>query len=104
VSLHQGFYTTFFVIFCRYYTKHYGSEKQKEKETGKATFKVCTSCTGCRENPKKRKQWTDESMLFPIEAVNSGSTTITQTSNQHKVLRQTLQDRIFSRVKHGINP
>jgi len=39
-----------------------------------------------------------------IEAVNGGSTTITRTANLHGVPRQTIQDRIYGRVKHGINP
>jgi len=64
VSLHQLRGLCYFLCdFYRHCTKNYGSEKQKEKETGRATSKVYTSCTDCYENPKKRKQWTDEHVL-----------------------------------------
>ena len=53
--------------------------------------------------PKKRKQWTDESMRSAIDAVKGGQK-IWRAAKQHNVPRQTLQDRINGRVVHGTNP
>ena len=53
--------------------------------------------------PKKRKQWSDQSMRLAIKAVKSGST-ILRVAILHGVPRQTLQDRISGKVVHGINP
>ena len=53
--------------------------------------------------PKKRKQWSDQSMRLAIEAVKGGST-ILRAATLHGVPRQTLQDRISGKVVHGINP
>ena len=43
-------------------------------------------------------------MILAIEAVKSGSTSITQAAKLHGVPRQTLQDRISGRVQHGVRP
>ena len=53
---------------------------------------------------KKRKQWSDQSMCLAMEAVKKGGSSITHAATLHGVPRQTLQDRISGKVRHGDNP
>ena len=52
---------------------------------------------------KKRKQWSDESMLLAMEAVKNG-TPIQRAAKLHGVPRTTLHDRTSGRVQHGRKP
>ena len=52
---------------------------------------------------KKRKQWSNESMLLAMEAVKNG-TPIQRATRLHGVPRTTLRDRASGRVKHGKKP
>ena len=54
-------------------------------------------------SPKKRKQWSETSMLVAIEAVKNG-TAILRAARVHGVPRTTLHDSISGRVIHGTKP
>jgi len=43
-------------------------------------------------------------MILAIEAVKSGSTSITRAAKLHGIPRQTLQDRISGRIQHSVRP
>ena len=55
------------------------------------------------EAKKKRKQWTNESMLLAMQAVKDG-VPLMRAAVTHGVPRSTLQDRIHGRVEHGTLP
>jgi len=52
---------------------------------------------------KRRKQWSEQSMLAAIKAVQEGLPIYT-SAREHGVPRTTLQDRILGKVKHGAKP
>ena len=52
---------------------------------------------------KKRKQWSNDSMLAAFEAVKKGLP-VRKAATQFGVPRTTLQDRVRGRVVHGKNP
>ena len=52
---------------------------------------------------KRRKQWSNESMLLAMEAVNNG-TPVQYAARLHGVPRSTLRDRMSGRVEHGRKP
>ncbi len=54
--------------------------------------------------PKKRKQWSEDSMKAAIKAVQDGLTSINRAADEHGVPRTTLKDRLSGRVVHGTNP
>jgi len=53
---------------------------------------------------KKRKQWSEESMVRALEEAAKGKLPISRISVKYKVPCTTLKDRIKGRVKHGTNP
>ena len=55
------------------------------------------------QSPKKRKQWSEASVLAAIEAVKNG-TAVLRAAREHGVPRTTLHDRISGRVVHGTKP
>ena len=52
---------------------------------------------------KKRKQWSEVSMVAALEAVKKGMT-INKAAAQHGVPRTTLQHRVRGKVVYGVNP
>ena len=50
---------------------------------------------------RKYKQWTDESMLGAIKAVEEGRMGINRAALEHNVPKATLSDRLLGRVIHG---
>ena len=52
---------------------------------------------------KKRKQWSESSILTAIEGVKNG-TAILRAAHEHSVPLSMLNDRIFGRVVHGTKP
>lgn len=54
-------------------------------------------------NPKRTKQWTDQSMAAALEAVREGEP-ILCAAKMHGIPRSTLQDRVHGRVVHGVKP
>jgi len=54
-------------------------------------------------SPKKRKQWSEASMLAAIEAAKNG-TAVLQAAREHGDPRTMLHNRIFGRVVHGTKP
>ena len=56
------------------------------------------------DNPKKkRKMWSNESMINAMEAVRSGMG-VNRAALEYGVPKTTLKDRIAGRVVHGIKP
>ena len=53
--------------------------------------------------PKKRRQWTDESIVAVLEAVKQGEP-ILRAAWTHGIPRSTLQDRVHGKVTHGAQP
>jgi len=49
---------------------------------------------------KKQKQWSEQSMLAAIKAIEEGLPIYTSV-REHGIPRTTLQDRILGKVKHG---
>jgi len=56
---------------------NYSSENRKKRKGRRSYSKSIPAVMVVARNPKKRR---DESMLLAIEAINSGSTTITQVA------------------------
>ena len=54
--------------------------------------------------PKKRKQWTETSMIRAIEGVKLGEMSANKAAKEFDVPLTTLKDRISGRVRHGRNP
>ena len=52
---------------------------------------------------KKRKQWSNESMIASLEAVKNGLP-VRKAAAQYGVPRTTLQDHVQGKVVHGKNP
>ena len=52
---------------------------------------------------KRRKEWSDESMIAAIEAVKAGAK-VKRPALEHGVPRSTLNDRVSGRVVHGTKP
>ena len=55
------------------------------------------------ESPRKRKKWSNESMINAMEAMKKGSN-IKRAAKEYAVPRTSLQDRILENVKHGKKP
>ena len=53
---------------------------------------------------KKRKQWSEESMVAATDAVKDGTMGVLRAAKQYGVPRQTLGDRVSGKVIHGTNP
>ena len=47
---------------------------------------------------KKRKQWSEESMIAAIDAVKDGTMGVLRAAKQYGVPRQTLGDRVSGKV------
>ena len=72
----------------------------------KKTTRIRSVMSPAKKSPmrsKKRKQWSEQSMLAAIKAVQEGLPIYT-SAREHGVPRTTLQDRILGNVKHGNNP
>jgi len=53
---------------------------------------------------RKRKQWSDESMIKALEEAAKGKVPIYRIAKKYKVPCTTLKDRVKGRVQHGTNP
>ena len=75
--------------------KAYTGKKRLRSSSAPAVLKSPTK--------KKRKQWSNESMLAALEAAKKGLPA-RKAAKQYGVPRSTLQDRVRGRVVHGKNP
>ena len=77
---------------------------RKRKRTGKApaTRKKRSLAEGnAPGDPRKYRQWCEESMLGALKAVSEGTMGINRAATEFGVPRTTLKDRIAGRVTHG---
>jgi len=66
--------------------------------------KMDTSAKQTKGRPsKKRKQWTEESMVAAVQAYKDGQG-VTAAARLHGVPRSTLYDRVTGHVTHGRKP
>lgn len=77
--------------------------KQRPKKRGRPRSARPSMPPEKPRTPKKRKQWSEESMLGALDAVKNG-TPVLYAAREHGVPRQTLNDRISGRVVHGTKP
>ena len=75
----------------------------KRKRAAKKTWKSKRMVPNAKR-PKKLKQWSDDSMIRAMEAVNSGEMGPNQAAREFDVPATTLKDRVSGRVKHGSKP
>ncbi len=54
--------------------------------------------------PKKRKQWSNKSMVLAMEAVKAGRFGVNEAARMYGLPSSTLKDRLGGRVVHGTNP
>ena len=54
--------------------------------------------------PKRRKLWSDESMVLAIEAVKDRKMGVNCAAREYGVPRTSLKDRLSGRVEHGRKP
>ena len=76
------------------------SARKKKRPRGRPRSRSAPAAVSVCEAPKKRKQWTSETMLSAIAAVKNGMS-VGRASVIHGVPRSTLHDRISGRVVHG---
>ena len=50
---------------------------------------------------KKRKLWSDSSMIEAMEAVKTGRLGVNRAAEEYNVPKTTLKDRLAGRIKHG---
>ena len=81
-----------------------GNDDRTRKKRGRPRSKSAPAVLVTAITSKKRKEWSNESMLLAMQAVKNGSTSITRAAKLHGVPRQTLQDRVSGRVQHGVRP
>ena len=77
---------------------------RRRKRTGKApaTRKKRSLAEGnAPGDPRKYRQWCEESMLGALNAVSEGTMGINRAATEFGVPRTTLKDRIAGRVTHG---
>ena len=75
----------------------------KKRKVGRPRSKSAPAVLQSPRRPKKRRQWTDESMVAALEAVKQGEP-ILRAARTHGVPRSTLQDRVNGKVTHGAQP
>jgi len=75
----------------------------KKRKVGRPRSKSAPAVLQSPRRPKKRRQWTDESMVAALEAVKQGEP-ILRAARTHGVPRTTLQDRVHGKVTHWARP
>ena len=75
----------------------------KKRRVGRPRSKSAPAVLRSPKKPKKRKLWSDESMVAALQAVKWGEI-ILRAAQTYGIPRSTLQDRVSGRVTHSVKP
>lgn len=75
----------------------------KKGRVGRPRSKSAPAVLQSPKRPKKRKLWSDESMVAALQAVKRGETVL-RAAQTYSIPRSTLQDRVSGRVARGVKP
>ena len=93
-----------FILPILMFTANDSSHATSSEKERKATISISTSkCLEVqKKTKKKRKQWSEESMVAATDAVKGGESVL-RAAKQFGVPRQILGDRVSGKVVHGTN-
>ena len=74
------------------------------KKRGRPRSRSAPAAINVEKRVKKRKQWSNESMVAAMKSVMDENTPISQAAEMHGVPKSTLHNRISGNVTHGDKP